>query len=152
MSTERYDVLVIGFVTEVEDLMRPFEVKVPERSHMEDRFDPHTGEKLPKQVRVVDAEETVEYEVDKKRFKDEDEVIDYLCKKVGAVWQWIHDDGESRVIGLEAACLKKKGSVALDPKLMARVCEDSRQIRVLFKKNWGIDLGDAKIQTVETWG
>jgi hypothetical protein len=153
MSTERYDVLVIGFVVEAEDVLKPFEVTVPEKSHMEDRFHPKTGAKLPP-VKVIDAEERVEYEVDKKRFKDSEEVFDHLCKKTGAMWQTIIDDGDAHIISFEPTSVRVKGNgnLKLEAKKLACICEDASQIRTLFKKNWGIDLGEAAIQTVETYG
>jgi hypothetical protein len=152
MGMDRYDTLVIGFVAEAEDVLKPFEVEVDEKSHLEDRFDSKTGKKLAP-AKVIDVEAGTEYEVDGKSFDDREEVFDYLCKRTGAVWNMLVDDGETCLISIEPkALIAKKENLKLEAKFMARVCEDASQIRTLFKKNWGILLDEAAIQTVETYG
>jgi hypothetical protein len=143
--------LGVGYILDREDIIAPFRVEVPEKCHYEDRYDPKTGQKSHL-VKVVDAEATTEYEVDKKRFSDPEEVFDHLCKKVGGEWESVFDDGETHLISIEPKVVNKKNGRKLEAKHMARVCEDASQIRILFKKNWGIELEEPEIQTVETWG
>lgn len=151
MGTERYDELVIGFVVEVYDALKPFEVTVPERSHMEERFDPKTGKKLAP-VKVTDVEEHTEWHVDGKVFEESYDVLDFVCKKVKCMWGHLVDDGDGEFyVSVEPRCVKKS-SLELEASKMAKIIEDAQRIRAEFKKRWGIDLGAPKIQTYEVWG
>ncbi len=56
MSTEHTASLIIGFSIDMDDLGMPFKVTLPQVTHVEDRYDQKTGEKLGP-VTVVDSEE-----------------------------------------------------------------------------------------------
>ncbi len=60
MSTEITVALIIGFAIDMDDLSMPFKVTLPQVSHVEDRYDQKTGEKL-EAVTVVDSEEREAY-------------------------------------------------------------------------------------------
>lgn len=70
-----------------------FGVTLPEKFHMEDRFDPKTGKKLP-QVKVIDWEEMNVYKIDKgadEYFEDQIELMEEVCKRARASY-WIVSD------------------------------------------------------------
>jgi hypothetical protein len=59
--------LAVGFVVDMDALLKPFAKVTKGKSHMEDRFDPKTGEKL-EPVKVVDRGHRETYSLDGKRF------------------------------------------------------------------------------------
>lgn len=86
MSIEYDSVLVVGWLLDKNDLPKKFIKNLPETSHMEDRFDPKTGQKVTSEV-VIDSEEREIFVLDGIEYEDEDEVGFFytLAHKVGAV-------------------------------------------------------------------
>jgi hypothetical protein len=84
MSTEYDSVLVVGWLLDKNDLPKKFIKNLPETSHMEDRFDPKTGQKVVSEV-VIDSEEREIFVLDGIEYEDEVEFFYTLAHKVGAV-------------------------------------------------------------------
>jgi len=143
--------VVVGFVIEKDDLEMPFKQTVPEQSHMEDRFDPKTGKKLAKQVKVVDKEECEEF------FFNGENIGDDACDLVSAIEDEVncrismhgnYCDGDDLVYAIEPT------DAASDPltfKEVASLESECERIRKIFKERYGIDLGEPCIQTVMTY-
>jgi hypothetical protein len=70
--------LLIGYAFEAKAVEAPFARTVPEKSHMEDRFDPKTGKKLDP-VKVVDDEERDVWEFNGESFEDREELYTALA-------------------------------------------------------------------------
>jgi hypothetical protein len=84
MSTEHVAKVVIGFSVGEEDLTMPFKTTVPEKSHVEERYHQHTGEKL-EPVTVVDSEEHEAYVLDGEEHADLQDFLEALGGAVGCV-------------------------------------------------------------------
>jgi hypothetical protein len=89
MSIDFSFALGIGFTVDPEELseaLRKANTKVvPEKFHMEDRFDPKTGAKLAP-VKVVDEDETVSWFVGKEEFEYEDEFLEEFFNRKGMTY------------------------------------------------------------------
>ncbi len=63
MSTEHTSALIVGFSISSDELVMPFKTTIPEASHIEDRYNHKTGEKLePTTVIDVEAHEAYVFE------------------------------------------------------------------------------------------
>lgn len=81
--------LGIGFTVDPEELseaLRKDNTKlIPEKSHMEDRFDPKTGPKLAS-VKVVDEDETVSWFIGEEEFEYENEFLEEFFHRKGMAY------------------------------------------------------------------
>lgn len=73
MSIDIFADLIIGYPIDLDQ----FKVTLPEKSHMEDRWDPKTGEKLAGPVKVIDEEEREAFKFE--GIEEEDE-LDFAQK------------------------------------------------------------------------
>lgn len=80
MSTSYTFSLTVGYRISSRALLAPYAQKSPERFHMEDRYDPKTGQKL-KPVKVIDQEEYESYVLDGEEI-EEYEIGELIGKKL----------------------------------------------------------------------
>lgn len=144
--------LGIGYILDQEDIIAPFRVEVPEKFHMEDRFDPKTGKKIAP-VKVIDAEAGEEYEYKGERFEDTYELFERLGSELGCDINNCggYSDGETiRVTldvdtdesGIDDGRFTVGGAAKFDDVTALRA--QLTKLKKDFKK-LGIDLGEAKV-------
>lgn len=144
--------LGIGYIIDSEDLFAPFRVDIPEKSHMEDRFDPKTGKKIAP-VKVVDEEACEEYEYKGKRYEDVYDLSHALAKDLecGISNNGGYSDGDTYYVtvdvatddsGLEEGRFIVGGAAKFDDVTAMRA--QLTKLKKAFKK-LGIDLGEAKV-------
>lgn len=105
----------VGFVFKLKDLEKAFGKKVPEKSHMEPRWDSKTGKRL-RDKKVVDEEASICLQLDGKKYGDDwmrfamdvAKKIDCYC---GESFLENHDEHEYSIIVF--------GPKQPDPKIMA---------------------------------
>lgn len=83
MGIEYHVNLAVGVEVSVDELKRVFTQTLPEESHVEDRFDPKTGEKL-EPAKVVDVKERVAWMWKGEEVYDQ-YLVDELSAEIGAV-------------------------------------------------------------------
>lgn len=86
MSTDYDSGVQVGFYLPEEDFLKIFAVKMPEKSHMEKRFDAKTGRKI-KSEKVIDEEARTAYKFKDKIFEEDDaqELAEAIAADVGLV-------------------------------------------------------------------
>jgi hypothetical protein len=83
MSTDYDADIAVGYIINLSAIPKKLIKKLPEITHMEDRYDEKTGRKLPDQVEVVDSEERSVYIFDRSEYDEDNEFLDALAAKVG---------------------------------------------------------------------
>lgn len=144
--------LGIGYILDREDIIAPFRVEVPEKFHMEDRFDPKTGKKLAP-VKVVDEEGGEEFEYKGERHEDSYELFQAIGEDLGCNIDNCggYTDGETiRVTleietddsGVDDGMFTVGGAASFDDVTAKRA--ELKELKKRFKK-LGIDLGEPKV-------
>lgn len=139
--------LVVGFVIECDDLLMPFKQEVEEKSHLEYRFDPYTGERLPDPVKVVDQEKGEKYFLDGVAYEDETDFVEALANEANCEITR-HGDfctGEDMTYSIEP---KRPCQESLTFKEIAKLAPEAERIRQVFKVRFGVDLGEPGITSV----
>lgn len=144
--------LGIGYILDREDIIAPFRVEIPEKFHMEDRFDSKTGKKLAPE-KVVDEEGGEEFEYKGTRYEMEYELFEAMAEDLECCIDNCggYTDGETiRVTldvetddsGIDDGRFTVGGAVSF-----ADVTAMRAQLTALKKKfkKLGIDLGEAKV-------
>lgn len=114
--------VAIGFRVDADDL-QVFSKELPEKSHMEERFDPKSGKSIGK-VKVVDEEERTSWVLNGEEFDHRSELVDAICGKVNAQ-SWMdgsfYDDDENMnyVIGpnFPRKNVRDEGKLTIDGEL-----------------------------------
>jgi hypothetical protein len=139
--------LVVGFVVDTDDLLMPFKQEMPEETHLEDRYDARTGEKVG-QVTVVDKPARTEYVLDGKSYgTDESEFIEVLADEANCEIT-LHGDfctGEDMTYSVEP---KRPCQESLTFKEIAELAPEAERIRQVFKVRFGVDLGEPGVTSI----
>jgi hypothetical protein len=144
--------LGVGYILDREDIIAPFRVEIPEKFHMEDRFDPKTGVKL-EPVKVVDEGGQEEFEYKGTRYEMEYELFEAIGQDLGCCIDNCggYSDGETiRVTldldtddsGIDDGRFTVGGAITFDDLTSRRA--ELITLKKAFKK-LGIDLGEAKV-------
>jgi hypothetical protein len=104
MSTDYSARLGIGFVFKTNDINDKFWEEVPEKSHMEDRFDPKTGKKMAP-VKVVDQERGSVLKFHGKTYEDIDVLVSAIAKMARCSYDMFGYEQEE---GFVSFCLRFK--------------------------------------------
>jgi hypothetical protein len=145
--------LGIGFILDREDVVAPFRVEVPEKFHMEDRFDPKTGKPI-EPVKVIDEEAGEAFVVDGTTYEDGYDFFEALGSKLGCsiANQGGYSDGETLYLTvdvertdedyLDDGRISVGSSIAFDNVTASRaaIMELSKKLKKL-----GIEPGTAKV-------
>ena len=100
MSTNYSFRLSVGFEIGYDQILKKYGEYMPEKSHMEDRFDPRTGKKSV-QVKVVDHEAGVRVVIGSESFGQYDihEMVEALEKELDAFVEVVNDVMSAGCVG-----------------------------------------------------
>jgi len=144
--------LAVGFITTGKNVVKPFTVTLPEKFHMEDRFDPKTGKKLPSE-KVVDFEGGESFKLDGQEYDEEYELLEALSEKLGCCIENAggYTNGETLYVTAaldtdddtldEGRVYVGGGSTPAD---VAQAAKEANALSKKFKK-LGIELGEVKV-------
>lgn len=144
--------LGVGFIVNKDSLTSPFRVETEEQFHMEDRFNPKTGEKLAP-VKVVDVEADEAFVFEGKTYDDWYELSEALAEKLDCGIQDTggYTDGETIFVtlavdtddgGTDEGRFTVGGAAKFDDVTAMRA--QLTKLKKAFKK-FGVDLGEAKV-------
>jgi hypothetical protein len=162
MSVDHDAVTVVGFAISFEDFFKPLLKPSKEVSHMEDRFDPKTGKKLPTQAKVIDREAGFNIVVGKEEFEGpqdesdlegswspEDDLMEAIGEHLGCSVSYTGDmyNGCCFYITFEPTKLPSKDETYL-LKDVAKYVKECERIRKAIKKLVKFDPGPAVVTSL----
>lgn len=144
--------LGVGYILDREDIVALFRVEIPEKFHMEKRFDPKSGKKIEPE-KVIDEESGEEFEYKGKKYENEYELFEALGQDLGcniANCGGYSDDEVIRVTldietddsGVDDGRFTVGGAAAFNDVTAKRA--ELMALKKKFKK-LGIDLGEPKV-------
>ena len=151
MGHEYSSSVIIGFTMEQEEFLMPFKTVTEEKFHMEERFNPKTGKKLP-DVKVIDQASEDAYLVEGETYEYEYDALDAIASIVGCNISSHGDQvsGDDFMVGIEPKGVDGNEDgipLAEIPKLM----KDCKRIKTIFSKKFGINLDEPVITTLDSF-
>lgn len=151
MGHEHSSAVVIGFTIEQDDLLRPFTVTKPE----EYREETWTGPKGQKRTeKILVSKERDVYVLDGTEYEDVSEFVEAIAKLTNS---HISEHGNYvegyMSYGIESNIeVEESEDESIPLEYVAKVTPDLKRIRGLFKERFGLELGDAAIRTLDSYG
>lgn len=85
--------IIVGFKFLEEDVLTTFQKTLPEKSHLEDRYDQRTGLKLAEKAKVLDEEEREVWEFDGEVYEDKYDFFDAVASKINCEYEYFGEFG-----------------------------------------------------------